>query len=46
MSVSMVEANGKNFENPAYEAGEEPVVSGLATATSAPVGTNEVNKHQ
>lgn len=48
MSVSMVETNAKNFENPAYQAetGEKPAANNMATTTSAPAGTNEVNKHQ
>lgn len=45
MSVSMVDTKGNNFENPAYEAGEKPLTTNtMATATSAPVGTNKVNK--
>lgn len=47
MSVSMVDTKGNNFENPAYEAGEKPLTTNeMATATSAPVGTNKVNKHK
>lgn len=45
MSVSMGETD-KNFENPAYEAGEQPVANSMATAISAPDGTNKVSKHQ
>lgn len=41
MSVSMAEMEGKNFENPAYEAGEQPVANSMVTATKTPVGTNK-----
>lgn len=35
MSVSMVNTEGKNFENPAYEVPEDPATTGVMTITSA-----------
>lgn len=48
MSVAMVDTDGKNFENPAYEAGEHPAATSVTTATTAPVcpGTNKVSKQR
>lgn len=41
----MVDTEGKSFENPSYEVGEHPAATSMMTATSAPDGTNKVNKH-
>lgn len=43
MSVSMLEAEAKNFNNPAYEAGKQPTTNGKATVISASNGKNEVS---
>lgn len=35
MSVSMVDTEGKSFENPAYGNGEDRATNGMMTVTSA-----------
>lgn len=46
MSVSMAETESKNFENPAYEVGEDPAGAGMRRATFAPAPTREVDKRE
>lgn len=46
MSVSMVDTEGKSFENPGYETGEQPAATGMVKATSAPGGTDKVSKQK
>lgn len=46
MSVSMVETESKNFENPAYETGQQqqPHQPAATTLVPAPTGTIKVNE--
>ena len=45
-SMSMLDTERNTFENPAYEAREEVASSSSETVSSAPGGTNKVNKQK
>lgn len=46
MSVSMLDSEGKSFENPSYDAGEETTAKSTVTNVSGPDGATKVSTHQ